>query len=121
MKTLLTLAMAILVTTFTAKAGPPFTPNWTPIQPRTLAAAEACHKGGEAVALVCKDCKSVNEAPKKGLAAFFKADSTHGCSGCGGKITVKNAMSGKGLTTGEYTHVCSKCSKDSTTCSKHAK
>ncbi len=111
-----------MAATFTAKAGPPFSKDWTPITPRTLSAAQACHEGGQPVALVCKDCKSVNQAPdKKGLAKFFAKDATHDCSGCGGKITVHQTSSKASPQSFEYHHTCSKCAKDSTTCAMHPK
>ena len=126
MKKLLILVAVLMAATFTAQAAPPTFGPWAlgykPMTPRTLTAAEACHDGGGNVALVCKDCKSVNKASdKKGLAKLFEAKATHGCSGCGGKITVHQVMSGKGGAGAEYTHTCSKCAKDSTTCASHAK
>jgi hypothetical protein len=45
--------------------------------------------------------------------AWFKGDSTHGCSGCGGKITTKTVGADKGPSVATYTHECSKCGKDS--------
>ena len=74
----------------------------------------------EKVALACKDCKTVNEkATKRGIAGLFKAPSTHGCSGCGGKITVAEYGGGKGRSA-EYRHTCSKCGPNSAfTCAGH--
>jgi hypothetical protein len=70
--------------------------------PRRLAAKEEamdCCKAGAKVALACKDCKNVEVAKdQKGVAAWFKKDSTHGCAGCGGKITVHQQPGGKGAT-----------------------
>ena len=124
MKKLLLLVAVLMAATFTAHAGKdfaPWAPGFTPLTPRTLAAAEACHDGGGAVALVCKDCKATNKASDKaGLAKMFEKDATHDCSGCGGKITVKQSMSKTGGTA-EYHHTCSKCAKNSTTCAMHAK
>ena len=100
---------------------------WPPAYPTHVTTKEAvmkCCLPGEKVALACKDCKTVNEKggeEKKAILAWFKPDSTHGCSGCGGKITVKNlGPSGKGATVAEYKHVCSKCGENSAfTCATH--
>ena len=78
----------------------------------------------EKVALACKDCKTVNEKSgedKKGIPAWFKADSTHDCSGCKGVITVKSGTAKSGPAA-ESKHVCSKCGPDSAmTCATHKK
>ena len=93
----------------------------------TKKAAEECCLPKEKVALVCKDCKTASEKAgedKKGILGWFKADSTHDCSGCGGKITVRQIPAGQGNTTsiGEYTHTCSKCATDSAfVCTTHKK
>jgi hypothetical protein len=119
----LALALATTMLTASAAAGPT---NWPPNYPtrvKTKAQAAECCLPNEKVALACKDCKTVNEKSgkdKKGIMAWFAPDSTHDCSGCGGKITVKQAGSGKGAPYGTYSHVCSKCGKDSAyTCATH--
>ena len=124
MKKLLLLAAVFVTATFTAQAGDRFG-KWAapfePLTPRTLKAAEECHVGGGSVALVCTDCKSVNKAADKDtLAKMFKDGETHQCSGCKGVITVKSSKAGRDHTT-EYTHECSKCAKNSTTCAMHPK
>lgn len=69
-----------------------------------------CCKGGGTVALVCKDCKTVQTTKQaKGVASWFKPNATHGCSGCGSKITVQQAPGGKGAAYPKVEHVCSKC------------
>ena len=90
----------------------------------TEKAAMECCLPKEKVALLCKDCKTVNEKSgedKKGVASWFKAGSIHDCSGCGGKITVKSAST-KGGSGAEYTHTCSKCGADTAlVCATHKK
>jgi hypothetical protein len=87
---------------------------WPPDFPTlitTRSQAARCAK----VALACKDCKTVTEKTcKRGIASLFKAPSTHGCSGCKGMITFTQRVSGKGMTTGDYSHMCSKCGPKST-------
>lgn len=131
MKTRITILIAALFAAFlsTTYAGAPgrgYGGGWpagftTPVT--TSAKAMDCCKQGATVALVCKDCKTINakSGDKKGIAAWFKADSTHGCSGCGGKITVHQGMSGKSGTGAEYTHTCSKCgAKAAYVCATHS-
>lgn len=93
----LTLALAIGAAVFTnsAIAGPDtstFRTEGFPTRVTTKEQAMKCCLPKEKVALACKDCKTVTEKPgeeKKGILGWFKADSTHGCSGCGAKITVR--------------------------------
>ena len=93
----------------------------------TEKAAMECCLPKEKVALVCKGCKTVNEKSgedKKGVANWFKAGSMHDCSGCKGKITVRQIPAGQGTSTSisEYKHVCSKCGADSAlVCATHKK
>ncbi len=93
----------------------------------TKKAAEACCLPKEKVALVCKDCKTASEKSgedRKGILGWFKPDSMHDCSGCGGKITVRQIPTGQGNTgsIGEYQHVCSKCGdKSALVCGTHKK
>lgn len=75
------------------------------------------------IALVCKDCKTVvssccvDDKPK-GFLAWFKADETHGCSGCKGTIKFVGSLKNP---TAAHSHECSKCGKDSAyTCADHA-
>ena len=66
--------------------------------------------------------KKEGEKNKKGIMAWFAPDSTHDCSGCGGKITVKQVGGGKGPTISEYTHTCTKCGdKSAYVCTDHKK
>jgi hypothetical protein len=120
--TLLTAAFVAAFATTTIAGPTPWPPNY-PTRVKTKAEAESCCLPKEKVALACKDCKTVNEKSgkdKKGIMAWFAPDSMHDCSGCHGKITVKQAASGKGATYGTYTHVCSKCGKNSAyTCATH--
>ena len=132
MKTRISIIIAALFAAFvtTSHAGPPgigyggYSGNLgNPIKTEK-AAMDCCKEEGVKLALVCKDCKTASEKPgtdKKGIAGWFKADSTHDCSGCGGKITVASAGGGKSKTA-EYTHTCSKCGANSAlVCSSHKK
>lgn len=118
----LTVAAAMFTTTAMAD-GPRNWPTGFPTVVKTEAAVMKCCLPKEKVALACKDCKTVNEKggeDKKGILGWFKKDSTHDCSGCGGKVTVKQVGAGKGPTLSEYKHVCSKCGPDSAfTCATH--
>ncbi len=126
MKHIRNLIIAVLATVaINAQASPANWPlTYQDNHVKTKAMAEDCCKADAKVALVCKDCKTVNEKPgteKEGILGWFKADSMHDCDGCKGKITVKQIAGGKVQDT-EYAHVCSKCGKDSAfTCSTHAK
>lgn len=126
MKTIHKLHVALLATaamfTASALAGPS---NWPPNYPTrvtTKAAVMKCCLPNEKVAMACKDCKTVTEkggTDKKGILAWFAPDSTHDCSGCGGKITTKVVGGGK-ASVAEYKHTCSKCGPDSAfTCATH--
>jgi hypothetical protein len=83
--------------------------------------AMECCKEKAKVALACKDCKSVEVGKDaKGVATWFKSESTHGCSGCGGKITVHQVPGGKATTYATSQHVCSKCGpKSAYVCTDH--
>ena len=132
MKTRISIIIAALFAAFltTTHAGPPgigyggWSNNFGNRVTTEKAAMECCEVAGVKVALVCKDCKTASEKSgedKKGVAGWFKADSTHDCSGCGGKITVASAGGGKSKTA-EYTHTCSKCGANSAlVCSTHKK
>ena len=117
-------AMASLVLANSALAGPP--PNWPPNFPNVVKSKEDAVKyPNERVALVCKDCKSVTEKSsedKKGIFSWFSSDDKHGCSGCSGKVTMKQVGGGKAPGIPEYTHTCSKCGDNSAyTCTTHMK
>ena len=122
----LALAIGAAMFTTSAIAGPGPGGGWPagfPTHVKTAAHAEKCCLPKEKVALACKDCKTVNEKSgedKKGILGWFKADSTHDCSGCGGKITVHQPPGGKVPAISTYKHVCSKCGPDSAfTCATH--
>ena len=130
MKTIkLLIAALFAVATTNANAGPgggsgAWPPGYQDKRVTTHEQAMACCVPDAKVALACKDCKTVNEKDgkdKKGILSWFKADSTHDCSGCKGVITVKQVGAGK-VTDVQSKHVCSKCGADSAfTCSTHAK
>ena len=120
---LLGAAVAAMNLTAFAGPGPGNWPTGFPTHVKTKEKAEACCVPGQKVALACVDCKTVNEKDgkdKKGILGWFKPDSTHDCSGCGGKVTVTQTGGGKGPTLSQYTHTCSKCGKGSAyTCATH--
>ncbi len=115
---MLALALGIFTTSAIAGPGPQTWPTGFPTVVKTEAAVMKCCRPKEKVALACKDCKTVSEKSgeeKKGILGWLKADSTHGCSGCSGKVTVREMPAGQGTTrtVSEYKHVCSKCGADS--------
>ena len=117
----LALAFAAALFTTSAIAGPGF--QDLPRHITTEQEAMDCCKPKAHVALACKDCKTLDVKTgeeKKDIMAWFKGDSTHGCSGCGGKITVQTGE--KKGTTAAYKHVCSKCGSESAyVCTDHKK
>ena len=124
----LQLAFALVTTILTSVslAGPGgHTAADFPHRVATTEAAMECCVPEAKVALACKDCKSLDVksgADKKGVLAWFAPESNHDCSGCGGKITVKTAGSGKSQAVSEYTHTCSKCGEKSAyVCTDHKK
>lgn len=132
MKTRINLFIAAIFAALltTTHAGPSNWSGWATTSNNritTLKAAEDCCKPDQKVGLVCKDCKTVTEKPgsdKKGILGWFKADSTHDCPGCSGKITVRQIPTGQRNSTSisEYKHVCTKCGADSAyTCATHKK
>lgn len=113
----------MFTTSAIAGPGPGTWPTGYPTAVKSKPEAMACCLPKEKVALACKDCKTVTEKSgkdKKGIASWFAPDSTHDCSGCGGKVTLKTTGGGKGPTLAAYTHVCSKCGpKSAYTCATH--
>src|SRR4030095_901082 len=108
----ITLAVAAAIFTTSAIAGPGF--QDLPRRITTEQEAMDCCQPKAHVALACKDCKTLavkTGEEKKDILAWFKGDSTHGCSGCGGKITVQTGE--KKGTTAQYKHVRSKCGAES--------
>ena len=124
LKFTLLLGAAVATMNVAAIAGPgPLWPHGYPKRVNTKEEAADCCKARARVALACPDCKTTAVGKNgKGIMAWFKPDSTHDCSGCGGRITVKYSASGKGAPYGTYKHVCSKCGKDSPyVCTDHKK
>jgi hypothetical protein len=119
----LALALSAALITTSAVAGPK---NWPPAFPTRVTTKDEvmkCCLPKEKIAMACKDCKTVNPKPgsdKKGILSWFKADSKHDCSGCGGKISVHQTSGGKVAPFATYKHVCSKCGPTSAfTCATH--
>ncbi len=124
MKTRISIIVAALFAAFlsTSYAGAPgvgYGGGWPPTFPTRINGLSEATQYAK-VALACKDCKTVIEKTgKRGIASLFKAPSTHGCSGCGGKISVTQYGGGKGRSA-EYKHTCSKCGANSAfTCAGH--
>jgi hypothetical protein len=121
MKLHLALALGTAMLATSAFAGPKNWPLDFPTRVKTKPEVLDCCLPKEKVALACKDCKTLNEkagTEKKGILSWFQPDSKHGCSGCGGKITVRQV--GKTQTVASYEHVCSKCGpKSAFTCATH--
>jgi phage FluMu protein Com len=115
------IAALLAATVITAQAD---SPNWprTPYKPiKTVQQAADCCEQGGTVAIACPDCKTLNETKDKaGAAKFFDKSATHECSGCKGKISVKQIGSGK-VQDVEYKHECSKCKTGAFTCATHVK
>ena len=127
--TKLHLALALVAGMFatSAIAGPgEHSPNDFPRKIATKEEAMECCVPKAKVAMACKDCKTLDvkdgEKEKTGIMAWFAPDSKHDCSGCGGKVTVRQVGGGKGPTISEYTHTCSKCGdKSAYVCTDHKK
>lgn len=125
----LVLALAAGIFTSSVIAGPGgHSPSDFPTKVATKAMAMTCCTENAKVAMACTSCKTLDVKEggkeKNAIVAWFTADKTHGCSGCGGKITMKSVPSGQGNTTsvGEYTHTCSKCGdKSAYVCTDHKK
>ncbi len=117
--------VALMLATLTAQAGPGFhgNPDY-PVAIKNKAAAEKIAVGTK-VALACDGCKTVDVKTVdegKGFLDWFKPDSKHDCSGCGGKLTLRPDAGGKGAKVTDYTHTCSKCGDSSAyTCAAHSK
>jgi hypothetical protein len=120
-KSFAVIAGAFAMLSLTALAGPG--PQDFPRRLATEKEAMDCCKGGGKVALACPDCKTVEVAKDaKGVAGWFKKDSTHGCAGCKGKITLQQPPGGKGTSYATSQHECSKGTKDSPyVCTDHKK
>ncbi len=121
MKTIRLLLAALFATVIAAQADSPSWPR-APFKPiKTVQQADDCCAEGGKVALACPDCKTLNETgDKKAAAAFFDKNASHDCSGCKGKISVRQIGSGK-VTDVETKHECSKCKTGAFTCATHVK
>lgn len=70
------------------------------------------------VAMACSKCQSIQVAEVEGEESrpgWFKADSEHGCPGCGGKIKVSHVSSKTGQAH-KVIHNCTECGDDSAYC-----
>jgi RNase P subunit RPR2 len=69
---------------------------------------------GTTVSMACSKCKSVTVMKKEqvwrgragGMKEVTRAETVHGCPGCGGKMTLKQG----------WVHTCSSCGDDSAFC-----
>ena len=120
-KILTLIAASVAVLNVAAIAGPGF--QDFPRRVETKTEAMDCCKAGAKVALACKDCKTVEVAKdENAVVGWFSKDTTHGCSGCGGKISLSQPGSGKAGTIATSKHVCSKCGENSPyVCTDHKK
>ena len=124
----LVLAVAAGMFTTSAIAGPGgHSMSDFPTKVTTKEEAMNCCTAKAKVAMACTSCKTLDvkegEKDKSTILSWFAPDSKHDCSGCGGKITLREPVSsGKGGVTGEYTHTCSKCGdKSAYVCTDHKK
>ena len=123
----LVLALAAGMFTTSAIAGPGgHSASDFPRKVATSEEAVTCCTAKAKVAMACTSCKTLDvkegEKDKKGILAWFAPDATHDCSGCGGKISLKQPVGGKGPVIGEHTHTCSKCGdKSAYVCTDHKK
>jgi Na+-translocating ferredoxin:NAD+ oxidoreductase RNF subunit RnfB len=118
LKLVLLLGAAVATLNITAFAGPG--PQDYSQHVRTL---EEAKKLGPAtkVAFACKSCKTFSPIEKrKTFFSWFAPDQTHGCDGCGGKVTVRSIPGGKPQSVTVFSHVCTKCGdKSAYTCATH--
>ena len=120
-KTYLALAFAAAFITTSSFAGPGnanLTNYPTRIDSKTQ--AEKLEKGTP-MAFACTSCKTVDPIKeKKTFLSWFAPDQTHGCPGCGGKVSVLSVPGGKAGPVTIYKHVCTKCGdKSAYTCAGH--
>lgn len=76
---------------------------------------------GEAVAMVCSKCHTVQLSTlntKRGFLGWFQPKAKHECPGCGGAFQVKDVYAGQGgrWLVSEYVHTCTKCGDNSAFC-----
>ena len=120
-KTYLALALTAAFITTSSFAGPG-NANLTnyPTRIDSKAQAEKLEKGTP-MAFACTSCKTVKPIEeKKTFLSWFAPDQTHGCPGCGGKVTVLSVPGGKAGSVSIYKHVCTKCGEKSAyTCAGH--
>ena len=120
-KTYLALAFAVAFITTSLFAGPG-NANLTnyPTRIDSKAQAEKLEKGAT-MAFACTSCKTVDPIKdKRTFLSWFAPDQTHGCPGCGGKVSVLSVPGGKAGSVAIYKHVCTKCGdKSAYTCAGH--
>ena len=117
----LALALGAALLTTSAIAGP-FNASINEYPTRVISKdqAEKLEKGTK-LAFACTSCKTVRPIKeKKTFLSWFAPDQTHGCSGCGGKITVVSRPGAKSGPRTVNTHVCTKCGdKSAYACAGH--
>jgi hypothetical protein len=120
-KTYFALAFAAALISTSAFAGPG-NANLTdyPARIDSRAQAEKLEKGTK-LSFACTSCKTVKPIEdKKSFLVWFAPDQTHGCSGCGGKVSTLSVPGGKAGSVAIYKHVCTKCGdKSAYTCAGH--
>jgi Na+-translocating ferredoxin:NAD+ oxidoreductase RNF subunit RnfB len=116
------LALAFSAALITTSFAGPGNANLTdyPTRITSKEQAEKLEKGTK-LAFTCTSCKTVNPIEeKKTFLSWFAPDQTHGCSGCGGKVTVVSVPGGKAGPVTIYKHICTKCGdKSAYTCAGH--
>jgi hypothetical protein len=123
----LSLALAVGLFTTSAIAGPGgHSPSDFPRHVTSKEEAVTCCTAKAKVAMACTSCKTLDvkegEKDKSTILSWFAPDSKHDCPGCGGKVTMSVAGSGKAGVNSEYTHTCSKCGdKSAYVCTDHKK
>lgn len=117
----LTISAALLAASSLAGPGNASLTDY-PTRVVTKAQAEQLEKGTR-LAFACTSCKTVKpNEEKKTFLSWFEPDQTHGCPGCGGKVTVIQHSAGNAgnVSHTKYTHVCTKCGdKSAYTCAGH--
>jgi hypothetical protein len=116
------LALAFLAALITTSFAGPGNANLTdyPTRIDSKAQAEKLEKGTK-LAFACTSCKTVDPIKeKKTFLSWFAPDQTHGCPGCGGKVTILSVPGGKAGSVAITKHVCTKCGdKSAYTCAGH--
>src|ERR1035438_1332262 len=111
------LALALAVTSSTARAGAVLPPDWHRATPIVTASYDTAVKPDDTVVMACSACKTVSVLEHRLLpgakagTAMFTLGSKHECAMCGGEIASVN-----GKTVDSMQHNCSMCGADAAYC-----